>query len=141
MNAVLLTHDAQMGLAELVHKKYGSLWPGHPLTFRIPFNGSADGPALTYLRAQPDCQLVSTPRSIGASVLGLLDGVPGEEWVFWCIDDRYPTSLDVGAVIEVVAGLDGSRWRRRGEAAPLEGAADRRDGEGRWCAVRSAGAR
>ncbi len=40
----------------------------------------------------------------------------------WCIDDRYPTSLDVGAVIEVVAGLDALdgadevkllRWKER----------------------------
>jgi hypothetical protein len=104
--AVVLTHDAQLGLAELVYKTYASLWPGHPLTFRIPFNGSADGPALSYLRAQPDCELIPAPRSIGASVLRLLDGLPDKEWVFWCIDDRYPTSLDCDALAQVVAGLD-----------------------------------
>ncbi|MEA2716727.1 MAG: hypothetical protein QOI99_1044 [Actinomycetota bacterium] len=123
MYAIVLTHDVQLGLAELVHKRYCALWPGHPLTFRIPVNGSGEGSALSYLRGQADCDLVPSPRPIGATMKALVDGIPDDIWVYWCIDDRFPTWLDADAVDNVCAGLDAAppdveevkllRWRER----------------------------
>ena len=107
MDAILLTHDVQLGLAELVHRAYAALWPDHPFTFRVPINGTASGQALSYLAAQPDCRLVPAPRSIRESMLALLQGVPEEAWVFWCIDDRFPTVVSAEALADVVAGLGG----------------------------------
>lgn len=104
--AIVLTHDAQLGLAELAHKLYSSLWPTNRLTFRIPVNGSAAGRALDYLERQSSCQLISTPPTIGASMRALLREVDDEAWVFWCIDDRFPVWLDAEALDAICARLD-----------------------------------
>jgi hypothetical protein len=119
--AIVLTMDAQLGLAELVHKRYSRLWPDNPFRFRIPFNGVARGPAMTYLMAQPDCEVVRTGREIRESLTALLDGIGDSSWVFWCIDDRFPIWLDrrrLAAVSAALAALPSSweelkrlRWR------------------------------
>lgn len=103
--AVVLTMDAQLGLAELVHKRYSVLWPDHPLTFRIPFNGLANGPAMAYLSAQDDCEIVRCRPGIRDSMAALLDGIDDPSWVFWCIDDRFPTWLDGPRLTSVHAAL------------------------------------
>jgi glycosyltransferase involved in cell wall biosynthesis len=123
VDAIVLTFDTQLGLAELTHKRYTDLWPANPLEFRIPVNGTATGSALTYLEAQPDCHLVPTPSPIGSSMRALLEGIDDETWVFWCIDDRYPTWVDAEALDEICAELDSCpapveevkllRWRER----------------------------
>ena len=67
-----------------------------------------------------------------ASVLALLDGLPGEEWVYWCIDDRFPTRVDGDVLSAIVAGLDAAdgadevkllHWKERltGERATVGG--------------------
>jgi len=119
--ALLLTMDAQLGLAELVHKQYARLWPDNPLRFRIPWNGSEEGPALTYLADQPDCEMVRCPRGIRASMGALLEGLTDSSWVFWCIDDRFPTWLDRRRLADVQIELSAAapsweevkllRWR------------------------------
>jgi len=123
VDAVVLTFDVQLGLAQLVHKRYSALWPTNPLTFRIPVNGSAPGPARTYLEAQPNCVLVPSPRPIGPTMRALLRGLDDETWVFWCVDDRYPIWVDTEALDEICAGLDSCpagveevkllRWKER----------------------------
>ena len=119
--AILLTMDAQVGLAELVHKRYSRLWPDNPLWFRIPNNGVARGPAMSYLESQADCEIVPCGREVKASLRALLDGIEESSWVFWCIDDRFPTWLDrerLAAVHSALADLPLSceelkllRWR------------------------------
>lgn len=103
--AVLLTMDAQLGLAQLVHKRYSRLWPDNPLRFRIPYNGMAQGPAMRYLTSQSDCEIVPCGREIRASLRALLHGIAESSWVFWCIDDRFPTWLDRGRLAAVHAEL------------------------------------
>src|SRR5687768_9698751 len=107
MDAIVLTFDEQLGLAELTHKRYLARWPTCPFTFRVPVNGAAPGPAFEYLDAQPNCVLVPSPREIGPSMLALLDGIDDERWVYWCIDDRYPIWLEPDALDEICAQLDG----------------------------------
>jgi hypothetical protein len=108
MRGILLTYDTQLGLAELVHKCYAALWPDLPVTFRIPFNGSARGSAHAYLSSQSNCEFVACGRGIRESMRALLGGVNDDEWVYWCIDDRYPTWLDrdyLRAVIDALPHL------------------------------------
>ncbi len=107
MEAILLTHDAQLGLAELVHKTYARLWPGHPLQFRVPYARATDSAAFAYLSAQPDCRMVASPSgAVKASMAALLDGVDDRDWVYWCIDDRFPITLDPAGVARIAAALD-----------------------------------
>jgi hypothetical protein len=90
VEAILLTHDAQLGLAELVHKTYAELWPGHPFVFRVPFAAATGSAAFAYLSAQDNSRMIESPASIKESMATLLDGIDSSEWVFWCIDDRFP---------------------------------------------------
>jgi hypothetical protein len=108
MEAILLSHDAQLGLAELVHKTYARLWRGHPFTFRVPCGHRVQGPALAYLSAQRDCRMISAPSSaIKATMAALLDGIDDRDWVYWCIDDRFPITLDPAGIGRIAAALDG----------------------------------
>jgi hypothetical protein len=107
--AIVLTYDPQLGLAELVHRKYADLWAAHPLTFRIPVNGSAQGTALQYLQRQSNCRLIPSPPAIEPTMRALLEGIPDAAWVFWCTDDRFPNWLDPAPLGEIVARLDGCR--------------------------------
>jgi glycosyltransferase involved in cell wall biosynthesis len=123
VDAIVLTFDVQLGLAELTHKRYLARWPNCPFTFRIPVNGAEPGPALGYLQAQPNCVLVPSPSPIGPSMQALLEGIDDDAWVYWCIDDRYPIWLDPDALDEICAGLDSCpprveevkllRWKER----------------------------
>jgi hypothetical protein len=106
VEAILLTHDAQLGLAELVHKTYAHLWPGHPFVFRIPFAHATRAGAFAYLAAQANCEMIESPPSITGSMAVLLDGIDDSEWVFWCIDDRFPIRIDGAAVARLVAELN-----------------------------------
>lgn len=96
MLGILLTYDDQLGLAELVHKSYAALWPDMPVHFRLPYNGSAKGPAFEYLQAQERCEFVSCGKGIIETMHALLADVEDSDWVYWCIDDRYPTWVDTG---------------------------------------------
>jgi hypothetical protein len=39
-------------------------------------------------------------------VLGLLEGLPDDGWVYWCIDDKYPIWIDLPVVRRTLAALD-----------------------------------
>lgn len=103
--AIVLTMDAQLGLAELAHKRYSHLWPDNPFAFRIPCNGVTIGPAISYLSAQPDCEIVPSGRRIRETVRALLEGIEDRSWVFWCTDDRFPTWVDKAHLAAVHAEL------------------------------------
>lgn len=105
MEAILLTHDRQLGLAELVHKCYAQLWPGHPFIFRVPFSRAGDTGAFSYLSAQPNCRMIASAAGIKDSMAALLGGIDSREWVFWCIDDRFPIWLDPARLAQVIPEL------------------------------------
>lgn len=87
MRAIVLSYDANSDLTELMVRQFRRTWPDHPFTFRIPFQS----PPATPL---PECEYVETPPPITETVLTLLDGLAGEEWVLWSTDDLYPVWLD-----------------------------------------------
>lgn len=97
-----------MPIAEHMIDRYGTLWPGHPLRFRLP-----DGPRA---RAVADLhpgsvETVPTPDGNGTgrirdAVLGLLSGIEDEQWVYWCIDDKYPVRLDAAAMDRLVDAIE-----------------------------------
>lgn len=87
MYAVVLSCDAYRSLAEHMICRYRTLWPDHPFCFRLPYqqlNGT-DTAQVNYIR---------TPAGIKDTVLTLLDDLGDNEWIYWCIDDKYPVFLD-----------------------------------------------
>ncbi len=90
IKAVVLSYDPQIGLAELLVKKYKSLGLSGYFEFLIPINTDKSRFEdnlldVTYVKCLPD--IIST-------MAALLDKCADDEWVFWAIDDRYPISLD-----------------------------------------------
>ena len=108
MKAVVLTCDRYRVITEHMIGQYARLWPGHPFDFQIPYQEE---------RGEDTARrrFVRTPRDIKATVLALLDGFDDEEWVYWCIDDKYPVQLDLEVVAPLADGL-GTAW-----AADMDG--------------------
>ncbi len=98
MKALVLTCDRYRVITEHTIGQYARLWPGHPFVFHVPYQEA---------RGDDDdrCRYVPAPEAIRATVLTLLDGLPDEEWVYWCIDDKYPVALDLDTVAPLAAEL------------------------------------
>lgn len=71
---------------------YHELWPDHPFIFRIPYNEEnriLPGTNKEFIKTLPD---------IKSTVLTLLQDLDDEEWIYWCIDDKYPVKLEVDRI-------------------------------------------
>ncbi len=86
VNAIVLTWDRNRAITQHMVLQYEKVWPNHPFVFRIPYQslGGTATERTTYLR---------TPENIKATVLHLLADLDDQQWVYWCMDDRYPVRL------------------------------------------------
>lgn len=87
MNGIVLSCDRYRAMARHMIHSYERLWPDHPLTFRIPYQEAPDEPI-------PNVEWVKSPANIKETVVSLLSDLGDEEWVYWCIDDKYPLWMD-----------------------------------------------
>ncbi len=78
---------------------YGRLWPDHPFEFLVAAQDVPEGAPdrVTYRKC---------PLPIKATVLTLMADLADEEWVYWCIDDKYPIKLDLPAMRAAAAWKD-----------------------------------
>ena len=95
MKAIVLTYDKYRRLTDHMILRYRQLWPDNPFTFRIPFQQlpDTDSAGLEY---------IPSPPAIKATVLTLLQDLDDREWIYWCIDDKYPVHIDVPAMQSVL---------------------------------------
>lgn len=105
--AIVLTCQKYVPLAEHMIDRYAAVWPEHPFVFRLPDGAAA---RLMAPRHPGRVQLVPTAEGEGrgrfrAAVLGLLEGLDGDAWVYWCIDDKYLMWLDRRAAAGVVQAV------------------------------------
>jgi hypothetical protein len=106
VKAIVLTFDDHLPVARLVVTAYGKLWPDHPFRFRIPYNG--DRPP-AWSEAEGKIDWIHSPRPIKATMTRLLEGVPDEDWVYFCMDDKVPLEINRSAARRIhrfVLGLD-----------------------------------
>ena len=89
MQAIVLTFDQHLEVANLVVESYNRLWPGCPFVFRIPYQ---ERPVADLFKAS-NTRFVKTPRAIRATMEHLLAGCADEEFVYWCVDDRFPVRI------------------------------------------------
>jgi hypothetical protein len=89
MKALVLTYDKYRPIAEHMLKTYEHLWPANPFTFLIPFQN--DSQINTYGQ---NIQMIRAPQPIIATLHCLLDTVADDEWVYWCIDDKFLLAID-----------------------------------------------
>jgi hypothetical protein len=83
IKAIVLTWDRNRAMTEHMILQYEKLWPDHPFVFHIPYQslGGTETERTRY---------VQTPKNIKATVLHLIGNLDDEEWIYWCMDDRYP---------------------------------------------------
>ncbi len=97
MNAIVLTYDKYKIFAQHMLQAYQNLWPDNPFIFRVPYQ-------------EKDCytdykdkfgekvNLIKSPSSIASTMKSLLAGLDDDEWVYWCMDDRYPITLQTDEI-------------------------------------------
>ncbi len=95
--AVVLSCDRYHPLAAHTILQYQRLWPSHPFTFHVPYQARP-------LEGQ-DIVPRRTAEPIRATVLELLAPFGDEDWIYWCVDDKYPIHLSPEPAMAVAAAL------------------------------------
>ncbi len=98
MKAIVLTYDRSRAVTEHMIFKYNELWPDHPFVFRIPYQELAGAP-------DDRREYVKTPSEIRATTLQLIADLDDDEWVYWCVDDKYPVELVLAKIRTVLADI------------------------------------
>jgi hypothetical protein len=101
IKAIVLTCDRYRAITEHMILQYARLWPDHPFVFHIPYQT---------LRGEETerTRYFETPEGLRATVLKLLDGLDDEDWIYWCVDDKYPIALVTEKITELIADAMGS---------------------------------
>ena len=118
MKALVLTHDRYRRVTEHMLKTYAVHWPKNNLTFRIPYQYDMQ------LKAYgQSVELVQTSKAIKETVSGLLKGLADDEWIYWCVDDKYVVAVDAAAASYFSESVCSSRRSRHKRALFLPRAA------------------
>jgi hypothetical protein len=98
MKAIVLTCDRYRALTEHMILKYEELWPDHPFVFRIPYQelGGSAGRRREF---------VQTPSEIRATTLQSISDLNDDEWIYWCVDDKYPVELVLAKIRTLLADI------------------------------------
>ena len=105
MKAIILTFDKYRPLTEHMLFYYKSIWPDHPFQFRIPYQINP------YIN-DDNVISIQTDKAIKASVLTLIKDLDDEEWIYWCIDDKYPISLNVEVLKKIVYEINAGQMQQ-----------------------------
>ena len=74
--------------------RYDKVWPNNPFIFNIPCQKPNS-------QASSNRKYIYTPSDIKSTVLNLLLDLDDDEWVYWCIDDKYPVCFDLDRVKQI----------------------------------------
>ncbi len=96
IKAIVLTYDRYRAITQHLIVQYERLWPDHPFVFHIPYQelGGVDSKRIKYL---------TSPADIKATVLHLLADIDDEEWIYWCVDDKYPIQLVTDKIASLIS--------------------------------------
>ena len=98
MKAIVLSYDKYSPLVEHMVFSYQKLWPDHSFRFRIPYQKYPEHLTDKYGAA---IEPVPSKKGIKDTVQTLIRDLPDDEWVYWCIDDKYLIDLNLKEVIKV----------------------------------------
>ena len=99
MKAITLSVDRNRPFLLNMYQSYLEFLPDAKLDFLFPWQSLEPPEGLPQLLGR------RLDESFKASVLGLLDGIPDEEWVYWATDDRYLVAADAGIFRAVQDGV------------------------------------
>jgi hypothetical protein len=92
MKAIVQSCDRYHTMTEHMLVKYEQLWPSNPFTFRIPWNKKKPQNIRDKFKTKID--LIHTDIKFKETFNSLTQDLDDNEWVYWCIDDKYPIKLD-----------------------------------------------
>jgi len=72
-------------------QSYQEIWPSHPFLFRVPYQEYPDNLKRKY---GGQIELVKTPSDIKQTVLSLIEDLADDDWIYWCIDDKYLVEIN-----------------------------------------------
>src|SRR5690606_9760749 len=90
MDAIVLTCDKYAIFTDHMIDCYMRHWPSNPFRFVVPYQQST---ALDDKYGEL-VELVRTPSDIKGTMMTLLKRYDDEDWLYWCIDDKYLIELD-----------------------------------------------
>ena len=91
MKAIVLTYDRYRVLTDHMLNTYERLWPGNPFQFIVPYQEYPTGLKQKY---GDKIVPVQTPREIMPTMRRLFELFGDDEWIYWCIDDKYVSWID-----------------------------------------------
>lgn len=106
MKAIVLTCDKYHAFTDHMMHCYRHLWPENPFIFHVPYQQYPEHLKEKY---GEKIRLIQSAPEIKSTMETLLKTTDAEEWVYWCMDDRYPVGLDterVSAINRWVTGMD-----------------------------------
>ena len=98
MKAIVLSFDPHLEIANLLVESYNRLLPECPFHFRIPFT---ERNPKSIFRAK-NVEFVRTPPEIRSTMENLLRDLPPDEFIFWCVDDRYPIEIFEPKILQAI---------------------------------------
>ena len=110
MKAIVQSCDRYHSFTENMLTQYEKLWPSNPFMFRIPWNTKY--PETIDSKFQGKIDLIKTGIPFKETFHELTKDLDGEEWVYWCIDDKYPIHLqedEANKVLDFVRSVEDPR--------------------------------
>ena len=93
MKALVLTFDKYKPFADHMIMCYEQLWPNNPFTFRVPYQ-SEEVKLYFEEKFGNKVEMIKSPSGIVDTMFALSDDLDENEWVYWCMDDRFPIKMD-----------------------------------------------
>lgn len=93
MKFIVLTYDDRFPFVELMVKSYKRFFPNANFEFVIPYNSDSIKVKIEKLSATTIP--IKSEKEIKTTMSNLLEGIPDDEFVYWCGDDRYMENIVV----------------------------------------------
>jgi hypothetical protein len=104
MKAIVLTCDKYSTFCSHMIHTYDMNWPDNGFTFIVPYQSTEIGEEYR-LRFGSRVNLIQTDPGIRDTMDRLLSTVDDNEWIYWCMDDRYLISCNSSALTEFKSSI------------------------------------
>jgi hypothetical protein len=91
--AIVLSYDENHIFVDNLLFKMQKLWPNSGMIYRIPYN--SERPTYLVMKYKGlELELIKTPSTIKETVLSLIADLHDNDWIYWCIDDKFPFDIN-----------------------------------------------
>ena len=99
MKAIVLSCDKYHPMAHHMILTYKTKWPSNKFTFRVPWN--SEFPSNIKDKFGECIEPVKSDIEFKKTIYTLIEDLDDDEWVYWCIDDKYLIDIDESIANEV----------------------------------------